>query len=68
MSDQGDSEIMSDDGEFEMEIDMPTMLASFLTSEDGDNVCTALLKMAQQLEVQNKILVKLLNQFSKKSP
>ena len=58
--------LMSDeDGEIEYEADMYDMLSSFLASED-DNVCTAMLKVAKQLETQNKIMVKILTQIAQK--
>ena len=56
--------LMSDeDGEIESAADMYDMLGSFLASED-DNVCTAMLKVAKQLETQNKIMVKILTQLT----
>jgi hypothetical protein len=46
-------------------MDMGSLLSSLLTTEDGDNVCTALVKMTmvlqKQMEIQNKILVKILS-------
>ena len=45
-------------------MDMGGLLSSLLSTEDGDNVCTALIKMTmvmqKQMETQNKILVKIL--------
>lgn len=57
--------LMSDEEEEEDEYaaDMYDMLSSFLTSED-DNVCTAMMKVAKQLETQNKIMVKVLTQLT----
>lgn len=60
--------LMSDEdgeGEDEYAADMYDMLSSFLASED-DNVCTAMLKVAKQLETQNKIMVKILTQIAQK--
>lgn len=51
-----------------MEVDVPALMTSLLSSEDGDNVCTAILKVSQQVEVQNKILIKILSQLTKKDP
>jgi len=51
-----------------MEVDVPALMTSLLSSEDGDNVCTAILKVSQQVEVQNKILIKILSQLAKKDP
>jgi hypothetical protein len=56
--------LMSDEeDEGEYEADMYDMLSSFLASED-DNVCTAMLKVAKQMETQNKIMVKILTQLT----
>ena len=45
-------------------MDMGGLLTSLLTTEDGDNVCTALVNIGailnKHMETQNKILVKLL--------
>lgn len=55
-------------------MDMGGLLSSLLTTEDGDNVCTALVKMTmvlqKQMETQNKILVKILSAMTaeKKEP
>ena len=50
-----------EDGDF---MDMGGLLSSLLTSSEGDNVCTAILKMTlvlqKNMETQNKILVKIL--------
>tara|TARA_R110000803_G_scaffold81001_1_gene146869 strand:+ start:252 stop:515 length:264 start_codon:yes stop_codon:yes gene_type:complete len=62
---EGEDILMSDEEEDEDEYaaDMYDMLSSFLTSED-DNVCTAMMKVAKQLETQNKIMVKVLTQLT----
>ena len=57
-----------EEGDEEMEeyddIDMGGLLTSLLTTEDGDNVCTAIVNVGailnKHLETQNKILVKIL--------
>ena len=43
------------------------LLASTLTTPEGDTVCSALVQMARQMEIQNKILIKLLNSLQKKN-
>lgn len=47
--------------------DFGELLTSLLTTEDGDNVCTALVNLGailnKQLETQNKILVKILSRL-----
>ena len=52
-----------EEDEDEYEADMYDMLSSFLSSED-DNICTAMLKVSKQLEVQNKVMVKILTQLT----
>jgi len=41
-------------------------MTSLLASPDGDTVCSALVNIATQLEMQNKILIKMLTKLSKK--
>tara|TARA_R110002074_G_scaffold215650_2_gene385436 strand:- start:2122 stop:2319 length:198 start_codon:yes stop_codon:yes gene_type:complete len=62
-----DTSNVEDDDDYEIEVDVPTLLSSLLSSEEGDNVCTAILKVSQQVEVQNKILIKILSQLTKKA-
>jgi hypothetical protein len=59
----GSDEEEEEEEEGEYEADMHDMLSSFLTSED-DNLCTAILKVSKQLEIQNKVMVKILTQLS----
>lgn len=60
-------DIMESDEEEEEEgdyaADMYDMLSAFLTTDD-DNVCTAMLKVSKQIEVQNKVMVKILTQLT----
>jgi len=60
---------VEDEDEFDEEddegfMDMGGLLTSLLTTDDGDNVCTALVNIGailnKHMETQNKILVKLL--------
>ena len=56
--------------EFEDEpymMDMGGLLSSVLATEEGDTVCSALVNISRQMEVQNKILIKMLSQMQKKS-
>jgi hypothetical protein len=48
-----------------MEIDMGGLLGSVLTTEDGDTVCSALVNISKQLEMQNRIMIKILSQLQK---
>ena len=61
--DEEGEEILGSDEEEEYEADMYDMLSSFLSSED-DNICTAMLKVSKQLEIQNKVMVKILTQLT----
>lgn len=46
---------------------MENLLGQTLTTPEGDTVCTALVYIGQQMEIQNKILIKLLNTLQKKN-
>jgi len=68
--DEGDEE--DDEMDFDMDA-MDETLASYLTTEDGDNVATALMTISDNvqnltkvMETQNKILIKLATQLAKK--
>lgn len=72
MEDPEDDEEEEDEDYME-EMDMGSMLAPFLTTEDGDNICTALVTIGEQLsglnkhmDNQNKILIKIVSQLTKK--
>jgi hypothetical protein len=41
------------------------LLSSVLVNEEGETVCSALVNISRQLEVQNKIMIKLLSQLQK---
>jgi hypothetical protein len=60
--DSDDDEDEDEDMDF-MEFGMGNLLSTLLTSEEGDNVCTALVKVAavldRQLATTNKLLVKI---------
>ena len=67
-----DESSVEDPGEIELDefdqddfISTESLLASTLMTDDGDTVCTALVSIAKQLEIQNKILVKLLSNLQK---
>jgi hypothetical protein len=57
--DEDDEDEDEDDDENFM--DTSDILVSLLSTEEGDNVCTALVKIGNQLEIQNKIMVKILS-------
>jgi hypothetical protein len=56
-----------DEGEYEEEMgfDIAASLEPFLATEDGQTVATALVTIAKHMEMQNKILVKMLSKMSK---
>ena len=54
-----------DEADIEQYMTMETLLGSTLMTEDGDTICSALVNMGRQLEIQNKILVKLLTTLQK---
>ena len=67
-----DLEDDEEDEDYEEGMDVGAMMASMFTTEEGDNVCTALVtigehmdKMNKLMETQNKILVKMLSHFTK---
>tara|TARA_X000001036_G_scaffold364872_1_gene349175 strand:- start:616 stop:948 length:333 start_codon:yes stop_codon:yes gene_type:complete len=47
-------------------MDMGGLLSSVLATEEGDTVCSALVNISRQMEIQNKILIKMLSQMQKK--
>lgn len=71
ITDEEEEEIDMNEYEYEDEDDveqymtMETLLGSTLMTEDGDTICSALVNMGRQLEIQNKILVKLLTAIQK---
>lgn len=56
---EDDIEDFADDDE----LDVPTLMTSLLATEEGETVCTALLSIGQQLQIQNKILIKILSEL-----
>lgn len=50
-----------DEGE---SIDITELMTSLLATEDGDTVCSALVNIANQLQTQNKILIKMLSKIN----
>ena len=66
-----EEEILSDEDDFDEDdgdldfVDPSMLLQSLLSTEDGsDTICTALVKIHSQLEVHNKIMVKLLSHLT----
>jgi len=48
-----------------MGFDMAELMASLLATPEGDTVCSALVQIANQIQTQNKILIKVLSQLQK---
>ena len=61
--DELENEDFDEDGSYVM--DMGGLLSSVLATEEGDTVCSALVNISRQMEVQNKILIKMLSQMQK---
>lgn len=60
-----DDEIFIDDEPIEEFMDLGHILGSVLTTEDGETVCTALVNISKQIEMQNRIMIKILAQLQK---
>jgi len=72
-SEREEDELLEDDDDVEMDMDddfdmgpggSEEILASTLATPEGDTVCTALLHIGDQLEMQNKILIKILSKLT----
>jgi hypothetical protein len=48
-------------------ITLESLLGSTLMTSEGDTVCTALVNLGRQLEIQNKIMVKMLSLLQKEN-
>ena len=64
--DMDDEELEEDEDEGDF-MDMGGLLTSLLTTDDGDNVCTALVNIGailnKHMETQNKILLKIMSRL-----
>ena len=74
-SDEEDDDVTleeEDDDDMEMDIEFDDdglgateqILTSVLATPEGDTVCTALVHIGSQLEIQNKILIKILSKLT----
>lgn len=61
ISEMDDDEIEEED--FGESVDIAELMTSLLATDDGDTVCSALVNIANQLQTQNKILIKMLTQM-----
>ena len=58
------SQFLEDEDEDETEdVDLGAILVNALETVDGDTVCSTLVGIRQQLEIHNKIMVKLLKEI-----
>lgn len=64
---EGEEEDEFDEGDEGDFMDMGGLLTSLLTTDDGDNVCTALVNIGailnKHMETQNKILLKIMSRL-----
>jgi len=64
VSDEELAEFEDDEGEM---ITTEALLSSTLMTEEGDTVCSALVNIGRQLEMQNRIMVKMLSALQKRA-
>jgi len=64
VSDEELAEFEYDEGEM---ITTEALLSSTLMTEEGDTVCSALVNIGRQLEMQNRIMVKMLSALQKRA-
>jgi len=72
MSEAEEGEIIQDFDDEDLDMDdfapdesgSAEVLASTLATPDGETVCTALLRIGDQIEMQNKILIKILSKLT----
>ena len=62
--DEDDVDLSSEDMDDEEDVDLGEILINALETPDGETVCTALLGIKEQMEIQNKILVKILKSLA----
>jgi len=66
LEDVGSINMSDDEDDYEEPlIDMGGLLTSVLTTEEGETICSALVNISRQLEMQNKIMIKMLAQLQK---
>jgi hypothetical protein len=62
--DEEDGDYDEEDEDDELGFDLGAALEPFLATEDGQTVATALVTIGKHMEMQNKILVKILSKLS----
>jgi hypothetical protein len=58
-----DLEDFDDEDEGEEGLDIAGLMTSLMATPDGETVCSALVTIGQQMQVQNKILIKILSEL-----
>ena len=61
-----DEDVFDEEEDEEIQGDIGFLMTGLLATPDGDTVCSALVNIATQLEMQNKILIKMLAKLYKK--
>ena len=56
---------IDDDIEYDSIDRLGNLLSSVLVNEEGETVCSSLVNISRQLEIQNKIMIKLLSHLQK---
>lgn len=52
-----------DEEDMDEGLDIAGLMTSLMATPDGDTVCSALVMIGQQLQTQNKILIKILSEL-----
>jgi len=58
-----DEELFQEEDEMSMDEEIGIDLVDVLTTPEGDTVCSALVSLVQQVQTQNKILIKILGKL-----
>ena len=73
ISDEEEELSMTEDEEEQLEdfedeegesVDIAELMTSLMATEDGDTVCSALVNIGNQLQIQNKIFIKMLSKMN----
>ena len=59
-TDEEPNEEFEDDGS----VDIAELMTSLMATDDGDTVCSALVNIANQLQTQNRIRIKILSKMN----
>ena len=64
---RGDDTDQEIDEEFDEEVTVEALLSSTLMTMEGDTLCSALVNIGRQIEMQNRILVKIAANLQKRA-